>query len=299
MTKMTSNYDNVRKKTALLVACLIVFVGLFGTGIAFLSFELSGQLNEIEAYEKEALESFLQLALRVDQANLNTFEMLFENMVTEYGDEVSKEYIIEKFTNEVFDSVLDSAALSIIIAYDEEKEMIRAAYKNQAYEEKLELLEQINVGEELIVINETDKGVVFGQGDRVYLSGRKLNQIEGTTLYLYTGFDEQVRISGFISTLKMDSLHRSQTIINKIAKGSMHFTYILGVISIVMIALIRKFNIDMIKAYASSINDINPILKQSAFGEIAVRNGFLTINQVEKCLEEQAMEMYNKYKKDE
>lgn len=295
MKSWTNKYDCVRKKTSLLIACLILFVGIFATVVYNMSADLADEIEIMEHHQEKALQEYLQLALDIDQSSLNTMESLFSSMVKEYGDHYPKEYVVERFTNEVFDSVIETMALSIIIAYDENGDLIQVTYKESVYDEKLHFLDDISLGKPLIVLNETDKDLPFGKGERIYLSGRKLTQLRGVTLYVYTGFEEKLRIDNFISTLETESFYRAKDKIRIIAVGAMHFTYFLGFLSIVMIAFIRKFNLDMLIAYTETIIGDEPILNRNALGEIAVRNGYLTVKQVEKCLEQQAEEIYKKH----
>lgn len=298
MKDWTRQYDNIRKKTALLVAILILCVGMFGTAVAYTTFELAKEVDMIEQYEKQGIESFFQLALIIDHANLNALEGLFESMVAEYGDTFSDEYIIERFTHEVFNSVLESAILSIFIAYDNDDNLIRMAYREDSYNDKIHLIKDIVPGEEFIIIGDTEEDLLFGQGERIYLSGRRFDQLKNTYIFVYVGFEEQIRFSDFITTLETGALSRAKNLINKIALTSMYFVYAMGVVGVIILGVIRKYNMDMLKAYTTVVAQTGVLYPQkNTFGEIAMKEGYLTTDQVEKCLEIQAMELYKKYVK--
>ena len=266
-------FELFRKRSALSLAVLILGLVFFVTYIASSLNQLQANVEELKNYEREAMEEFLNLSLEIDNNILNQLEQQWELLPL-----LPIENKLEIFTENIIPASLEYAILSIVVVYDD-GQLNSVSFSDPGYDHFLKNIDlhEINVGEELIVINEQEE-VKFGQGDRMFLSGRELKtQNQSTKIYLYVGFHEQIRVQDFISTTNLDLLDKNTDIIRQMLISAIIFMFSVIVYGIILLMLIRWFTTQTIRWFA----------KIKPFEEIAVHKGYMTEKQAQECLSDQ------------
>ena len=279
-------FCQLRRHTSLAIAVMVLIAVFFITLFANRLARLEEQVNRIEAYEQEGVEAFFQLALAIDQNSLNVLERAWDDLL-EDRERLSDSGMIHLFVNQTFDTVIESAILSIIVARDSDGEVLRVVYQKEAYEAVLKRvdLSSFDLREPLVVLGETGEEKGFGDGNRLFLSGRRLMAPGGTQVYVYVGFEEQVRLKDFISTLETDALQETKRLLFQLMQEMHGFMLTVIVYGILLLGLIRRFNRNLMEAYLEHHEDL--LIRPGALGDIAVRKGYLTLGELHQCLAEQ------------
>lgn len=277
MIKYISTFESLRKKAALSVAILISLTLIFITIISQSVFLLAQEINYIEEFEAESVESFLSQSLTVDKNFLELWKNDWESY-KELRPTLSNQAFIDSFIKrrlEVFPLISTS---SVVLFIKHENEIIYIGFKNERYSEYQDLLSQAPTPtpNETVVLNSNNE-TRFGDGNRIFLSGITLYDKESNPLYLYVGFEEKIMYNTYINALNIDALYQAKSQVNKILYKSIVFMLVVIAYGILLMFLIRWFILKSVMWFA----------KVHPFGEIAIKKGFLTKEQAMECLQDQ------------
>ncbi len=271
MIQYINTFEKLRQRAALSLAVLVLALVLFMTFLSHNLYWIQKDVNYLKDYEVGARNSFLELALNIDQGFLNTIEDQWDAMSNNWTTDLR----VMQLQNVIVPSILKSAILSIIVVYDND-EIKFTAYADNDYDQYIDQIKQeISYGKDLIILN--DEVIDFGEGDRIFLSGRNLSTHDNKRVFIYTGFSEKVRIKDFISTTEictLDRIHYKTTTVLYGVVGFMFFAILYGM---ALMMLIRWFILKAMEAFAKKIT----------IGSIAVKKGFLTEEQIKECLQDQ------------
>ena len=275
--------EKIRQKTALSIAVMVALSLVFSMLMLHEASVVSDKTEALRQHELEALEDFKQLALLIDRTTLDAFERSWYDLAGKgYDGEVLKRAFIRKQEN-----LLPSIILSVIVT--EKDGAVTMLYEKEEYEKMedriLAYIESGFVKPGVNIIGDGD--IPFGEGDRLFLSGRKLYSPCGSAV-VYVGFDEQIRFSDFINASDSELLASTRQSTVRMVRMVQVFSTLVVIYGFVLMILFRKFSIESLQTYVGCMQA--GLLKEGLFGDVAVKLGYLTPSQVETCLEEQIRE---------
>lgn len=271
MIKYVTMFEIFRKRAALSMAILVLGLVFFITYLSSSLNELDENINNIQEYEEEAMNSFLDIALEMDRNFLNVLEQQWKNIPDFY----SMEEKIDIFKRQNINVTLGYSVLSVVLVYEDE-DLTMISYVHECYDDLFNINDhEIQPGQDLIVLDNDDgcKNVRFGEGNRVFLSGRELDANSvNQKLFVYVGFHEQVRVLDFVNTTDLEMLQENKRIINETLNFSIFFMVAAIVYGVVLLMIIRWFTSKTVKWYAKD---------------------YLTEEQARECLRQQDFDSYD------
>lgn len=277
-----SGIEKLRKKVALGIAVIILLALVFSVTSYENVIKLNDDVAKMEETKYQAMEDFLNLSLAIDNGTLDLLENKWYDLKLRYEGEE----LVSNFLREV-DNVSEQMFLSIIVTLD--GEMIYFNYQMNEYNELIKQIEEaikINPNSRKLIINENGEEV-FGEGERIFLQRRSFYG-GGKMLRIYVGFEEKIRVLDFISTADVETLNSIKNNAESSITNIKMFTYVLTLYGIALMAMFRKFMVDILIDIAKTKGiDMN---EDKLIGEIAVDNGFITKDQLKKCISMQVQQ---------
>lgn len=289
MIKYTTNIEKVRRYTALSIAFLVFMTILFISIFSFLAHSLNNVSEDILKYSNQGVEDYLELQVFIQSNFVETLSDSWNVYAENYGHEG-----IEKAINNFIDNELAPFhtldAFSMVILSGDGKDIVHAGYVKEEYEDIIPIFTKGNVPADNNPYVMDSKGSVhrfkdkdlfskhvFGQDNRVFITGTELGEIQGETLYMYVGFYEPVMIDLFISSLNLSLVDRLNGISDSMMLVSAIFMVSIIFYGVILLGIIRW----------STVKTLMWFFKTHPVGELAISKGYMTRDQLEECLKEQ------------
>jgi hypothetical protein len=281
MIKYIASFEKLRKRAALSIAILIVITVVFITVMTNFVNELNRQVDDLTGFEAERVEEFLENSLERDRAFLRLWQNDWESYILINDGRMTEEQLINSFIQRRLAVVRDISTASVVLFIKHGNEIIFLDYGDERYENYHDILTNLNIDTppsyQQVILNDPDFIGRFGSGDRIFLTGVTLSLDEADSLYLFVGFHEQIMYETFVNTLDLDLAYSIKDNAQLVLYVSIVFLFAIIIYGLVLIFLIRWFIYKTMIWFAK----IHP------FGEIAIKKGYLTEEQVEDCLVKQ------------
>lgn len=290
MTKYVATFEKLRKKAALSIAILIAITVVFITFMTHSVNNLYEEVDGLESFEAERVEDFLEQSLERDKNFLTLWEKDWEIYSELYGEKLTTEQLIDSFITRRLSIAQEISTSSVVLFIKSDNEIIYLDYRDLRYEQYRKVLEDLTIitppSGEQIILNNDGRNQRFGTGERIFLTGITLNKDKDDPLYLFIGFHEKIKYESFLNTLDITLLKAIENDAEQILTNSIIYLIIVIVYGLILIFLIRWFTYRTILWFA----------KIYPFGEIAIKKGYLTEEQVNECLLTQEIEVKKRTK---
>lgn len=279
--------EKARKKV---VGALALLVMLTVAYVSFLNIMVADLLETVEQarrHEEKQIENFLDLRLYMQEWDLENIEKSWASFQqTPYYDADDYQSSMAFFKKYYLDDFTQYIWLNMVLAYDDAQNIIYLDYGNPAYEtvqdEFLQMPFEKKEGPQVL---NGDPGMPFGQGQRYFVNATTLYYEELPVLVM-VAFYEPFIFESFINTADSALFDRITHQASKLTYSVVLFMLSIMVFGVFVIFVIRSFVYETVISY----------VKQQTFGHIAVKRGFMTIDQVNAIIKEQESAILNNSK---